>query len=61
MIEKAVGRVEVNPDVDPAMMLQMMLAPAVSVALFDGRALTSEEIDALVTLVCRATAPAQSR
>ena len=60
MIEKAVGRGEVSPDVDPAMTLQMMLAPAVSVSLFEGRALTNEEIDSLVTLVCRATAPAAS-
>ncbi|WP_420891978.1 hypothetical protein [Mycolicibacterium nivoides] len=41
-------------------MLQMMLAPAVSVSLFEGRALTHQEIDSLVILVCRATAPARS-
>lgn len=65
MFGRAAGRGEVNPDVDPAIVLQMMLAPAVSVSLFEGRALTNEEIDSLVTLVCRATAlsesPARSR
>lgn len=55
MIGRAMGRGEVDPDVDPAIVLQMMLAPAVSVSLFDGRALTDQEIDSLVTLVCRAT------
>lgn len=56
MIGRAIGRGEVSPDVDPAIVLQMMLAPAVSVSLFEGRALTQDEIDSLVTLVCRATA-----
>ncbi|VEG47094.1 Putative transcriptional regulator, TetR family [Mycolicibacterium flavescens] len=56
MIERGVGRGEVSADVDPAMVLHMMLAPAVSVSLFEGRALTSQEIDSLVALVCRATA-----
>lgn len=60
MIGRAIGRGEVGPDVDPALVLQMMLAPAVSVSLFEGRALTHQEIDSLVTLVCRATAPARS-
>ncbi|MGV0815568.1 TetR/AcrR family transcriptional regulator C-terminal ligand-binding domain-containing protein [Mycolicibacterium boenickei] len=59
MIGRAIGRGEVSPDVDPAVALQMMLAPAVSVSLFEGRALTHEEIHSLVTLVCRATAPAR--
>jgi AcrR family transcriptional regulator len=57
MIARAVGRGEVSPDVDPAIVLHMMLAPAVSVSLFEERALTPEEIDSLVTMVCRATAP----
>jgi AcrR family transcriptional regulator len=56
MIGRAVGRGEVNPDVHPAMLLHMMLSPAVSVSLFEERPLSAEEIDALVTLVCRATA-----
>lgn len=56
MVGRAIGRGEVSPDVDPAIVLQMMLAPAISVSLFEGRALTHEEIDSLVTLVCRATA-----
>ncbi|MEV0668850.1 TetR/AcrR family transcriptional regulator C-terminal ligand-binding domain-containing protein [Mycobacterium sp. NPDC050441] len=60
MIGRAIGRGEVSPDVDPAIVLQMMLAPAVSVSLFEGRALTHEEIDSLVTLVCRATASPRS-
>ncbi|OBB23073.1 hypothetical protein A5792_32000 [Mycolicibacterium peregrinum] len=60
MIGRAIGRGEVNPEVDPAVVLQMMLAPALSVSLFDGRAPTHEEIDSLVTLVCRATAPAHT-
>ncbi|OBG89564.1 hypothetical protein A5699_13265 [Mycobacterium sp. E802] len=60
MIERAIGRGEVSPDADPAVVLQTMLAPAVSVSLFEGRALTHQEIDSLVTLVCRATAPVRS-
>lgn len=60
IIERAIGRGEASPDVDPAIVLQMMLAPAVSVSLFEGRALTHQEIDSLVVLVCRATAPARS-
>jgi AcrR family transcriptional regulator len=60
MIGRAVGRGEVSPDVDPGIVLHMMLAPAVSVSLFDGRALTQKEIDSLVILVCRATAPPRS-
>ncbi|CRZ16500.1 TetR/AcrR family transcriptional regulator C-terminal ligand-binding domain-containing protein [Mycolicibacterium neworleansense] len=55
MIGRGIGRGEVSRDVDPAMVLQMMLTPAVSISLFDGRALTRDEIDSLVTLVCRAT------
>ncbi|WKG05922.1 TetR/AcrR family transcriptional regulator [Mycolicibacterium sp. HK-90] len=55
MIGRAIGRGEVSPDVDPAMVLQMILTPAVSISLFDGRGLTRDEIDSLVTLVCRAT------
>ncbi|MCW1820132.1 hypothetical protein A5731_14425 [Mycolicibacterium conceptionense] len=60
IIERAIGRGEASPDVDPAIVLQMMLAPAVSVSLFEGRALATEEIDSLVVLVCRATAPLRS-
>ncbi len=60
MVGRAIGRGEVDPDVDPAIVLQMMLAPAVSVSLFEGRALTHQEIDSLVRLVCRATARARS-
>jgi len=60
VIGRAIGRGEVNPDVDPAVVLQMMLASALSVSLFDWRAPTHEEIDSLVTLLCRATAPARS-
>lgn len=56
MIGRAVNRGEVNPDVDTAIALHMMLAPSVSVSLFEERALTPEEIDSLVTMVCRATA-----
>ena len=57
MVGRAVGRGEVAPDVDPAIVLHMMLSPAVSVSLFEDRALAQQEIDSLVTLVCRATAP----
>jgi AcrR family transcriptional regulator len=56
MVGRAVGRGEVSPDVHPAMLLHMMLSPAVSVSLFEGRSLTEAELDALVTLVCRASA-----
>jgi hypothetical protein len=56
MVGRAIGRGEVSPDVDPAIVLHMMLSPAVSVSLFEGRAMTESEIDSLVTLVCRATA-----
>jgi hypothetical protein len=56
MVGRAVGRGEIQPDVDPAILLHMMLSPAVSVSLFEGRALTHKEIESLVTLVCRATA-----
>jgi AcrR family transcriptional regulator len=56
MIGRAVGRGEIHPDIDPAILLHMMLSPAVSVSLFEGRALTKKEIESLVTLVCRATA-----
>jgi AcrR family transcriptional regulator len=55
MIGRAVGRGEVSAEIDPAMLLHMMLAPAVSVSLFEGRALSSDEIESLVTLICRAT------
>ncbi|MFV8054268.1 TetR-like C-terminal domain-containing protein [Mycobacterium sp. 48b] len=60
MIGRAVERGEVSPDEDPAILLQMMLAPAVSVSLLERRALTHEEIDGLVTLICRATTSARS-
>ncbi|MGV0714680.1 TetR/AcrR family transcriptional regulator C-terminal ligand-binding domain-containing protein [Mycolicibacterium sp. XJ662] len=56
MVERGIDRGEVSADVDPAVVLHMMLAPAVTVSLFDGRALTPDEIDSLVALVCRATA-----
>ncbi|GAT08934.1 TetR/AcrR family transcriptional regulator C-terminal ligand-binding domain-containing protein [Mycolicibacterium novocastrense] len=56
MVERGMDRGEVSADVDSAVVLRMMLAPAVSVSLFDGRAMTPDEIDSLVTLVCRATA-----
>jgi AcrR family transcriptional regulator len=56
MVGRAVGRGEIHPDIDPAILLHMMLSPAVSVSLFEGRALTHKEIESLVTLVCRATA-----
>lgn len=55
MVGRAIGRGDVNADIDPAMLLHMMLAPAVSVSLFEERALSNEEIDSLVTLICRAT------
>jgi AcrR family transcriptional regulator len=56
MIGRAVGRAEVSADVDSAILLHMMLSPAVSISLFEGRALTDAEIEALVSLVMRATA-----
>ncbi|OBB62216.1 hypothetical protein A5757_04890 [Mycobacterium sp. 852013-51886_SCH5428379] len=56
VIDRAVDRGEVPPDVNRDVLLHMMLAPAVTVSLFDGRALTAGEIDSLVALVCRATA-----
>lgn len=57
MIGRAIDCGEVQEDVDPAMVLHMMLSPAITVSLFENRALTAEEIDSLVTLVCAATAP----
>jgi AcrR family transcriptional regulator len=62
VVARAVGRGEVSPDVDASSALHMMLAPAITISLFEGRALSQAEIDSLVTLVCRATAvPATPR
>lgn len=61
MIGRAVGRGEVSPDVDAGTLIRMMVSPALTASLFDSRALVPEEIDSLVMLICRATAPAPSR
>lgn len=55
MVDSAIDRGEVCADVDRSALLRMMLAPAVTVSLFDGRAMTADEIDSLVALVCSAT------
>jgi len=47
----------VSPDLDPTMLLHVMLSPAVSVSLFEERRLTDAELDSLVALVCRGTTP----
>lgn len=57
MINRAIDRGEVNADVDHAMVVRIMVAPAITVSLFENRGFTAEEIDSLVTLVCAATAP----
>ena len=60
MVGRAIGRGEVSPDVDPAIVLSMMMAPHITKSLFEGRAMTPQEVDMLAILVCRATAPKDS-
>ncbi|MFV0374618.1 TetR-like C-terminal domain-containing protein [Microbacterium sp.] len=61
MIGRAIGRGEVSPDIDMATLIRTMPSPALTASLFDARALTQTEVDALVTLICRATVPQQAR
>ncbi|WP_182347022.1 TetR/AcrR family transcriptional regulator [Tomitella gaofuii] len=55
MVERAIDRGEVRPDVDPAMVVRLMTATAMSIALFKQREMQPEEIESVVCLVCNGT------
>lgn len=55
MVSRAIDRGEVRPDVDPAMVVRLLTATAMSIALFKQREMTPEEIESLVCLVCDGT------
>jgi AcrR family transcriptional regulator len=56
MIDRAVRRGEVRPDVDRDSVVSMMMSPLISRSLFGVSRTSPEQLEHLIDLVCRATA-----
>ncbi|MGV0780834.1 TetR/AcrR family transcriptional regulator C-terminal ligand-binding domain-containing protein [Mycolicibacterium sp. XJ775] len=57
MVERAVARGEVRPDVDPYGVLTLMMTPFIAMALLGGMETSPQRLESLISLVLRATVP----
>ncbi|WP_436775959.1 TetR-like C-terminal domain-containing protein [Yinghuangia sp. YIM S09857] len=55
MVQRAVDRGEVRPEVDPYSVVKILLAPLIATSLLGEGGTSPHELDQLIDLVCRAT------
>ncbi|MGW0664209.1 TetR-like C-terminal domain-containing protein [Streptodolium elevatio] len=61
MVERAVDRGEVRPEVDPISVVNLMLAPLIATSLLGRRGTSLQDLEMLIELVYRATATPPER